>query len=268
MGFPTWTLWGMGVSAFGALVAIILAYLAQSPRLLSRLNLVGQRLDLRAKSFTGYGLALLLLSMGFFMAGVPLDRDRSGSLTETTTTPEVVAAAGTSAAEDNPAQDEAAGGQSGAMVGLPTSSPGGASGAMAGLITPQPTLDPGAIITATLDAGEVPLPPGTGTEPPATAAATATRAPTVTPTPEPSPTPSPTPILEPTARIGENTSTLPVRRLPGGPVLVVLMRGDTVIPQAGHSFYGGEVWREIQTVSGVIGWVQEQFLDYGESGEG
>lgn len=257
----------MGLSALGALVAIGLAYLAQSPRLLSRFKLTGRRFDLRAKSFTGYGLALLLLSMGFFMAGVPLDRNPSESLAETTTTPDDMAAALTSAA-DVPAEDEVAGGQSGAMSGLPTSSPGGASGAMAGLITPQPTLDPGAVITATLDAGETPLPSGVGTEPSPTIAATATRAPTVTPTPEPSPTPSPTPILEPTARIGDNTSTLPVRRLPGGPVLVVLTRGDTVIPQAGHSFYSGEVWREIQTVGGVVGWVQDQFLDYGANDEG
>ncbi len=35
----------MGLSAFGALVAIALAFLAQSPRLLARLKLGSQRLD-------------------------------------------------------------------------------------------------------------------------------------------------------------------------------------------------------------------------------
>ena len=268
----------MGLSAFGALLAITLAFLAQSPRLISRFNLTGQRLDLRAKSFTGYGLALLLLAMGFFLAGVPLDRGTGVAETEPAAVTDDVAAAGTIAAEDLAGDNEAAAGQSGAMVGLPTSPSGGASGAMAGLITPQPTLDPGVVITGTLDAAtaEIALPPGAGTdEAPAGASpvsetpqATATRAPTSTPTSEPSPTPTATPILEPTARIGDNTSTLPVRRLPGGPVLVVLVRGDTVIPLSGHSFHSGEVWREIQTVAGIIGWVPDQFLDYGTGGEG
>ena len=51
----------MGLSAVGALIAIALAFLAQSPRLLTRLNMAGQRLDMRARTLTGYGLALLLL---------------------------------------------------------------------------------------------------------------------------------------------------------------------------------------------------------------
>ncbi len=133
----------MGLAAFGALIAITFAFLAQSPRMLTRLNLSGQRLDLRAKTFTGFGLALLLLAMGFFLAGVPLepgaaetvdtptDVDRSPleEIADSAVTPEDAAETGT------------AGGQSGAMVGLPTTGPGGASGAMAGLITQQPTLE-------------------------------------------------------------------------------------------------------------------------------
>ena len=53
-----------------------------------------------------------------------------------------------------------------------------------------------------------------------------------------------------------------MRRLPGGPVLVVLVRGDTVIPLAGHAFFDGDLWREIQTVDGIVGWVPDEFLDY------
>lgn len=269
MGFPTWTLWGMGAAAFGALIAITLAFLAQSPRLLARLNLTGQRLDLRAKSYTGYGLALLLLAMGFFLAGVPLNR---GEGTASTETPAVAGSEATgSAADESPALlDEAsteAGGQSGAMVGLPTPTPGGASGAMAGLITPQPTLESGEVISGT---AEIALPPGAESSPQAVVAAETTTQPTATPTlfptatpsPTPSPTLSPTPILVPTARVNDGTSTLPVRRLPGGVVLVVLVRGDTVIPLPGHAFHSGDAWREIQTVDGVIGWVPEQFLEY------
>lgn len=257
-GFPAWTLWGMGLAACGALIAIVLAFLAQSPRLLSRLKLTGQRLDLRARAFTGYGLALLLLSMGFFLAGVPLDASRGQTVTEATNLP-----AATEAAEEAIAAGNGRNGsQSGAMVGLPTATADGVSGALGDLITPQATLEPGAIITgtvaATAEAGA--LPAATG-EPPA---ATATRAPTATPTPSPSPTPTATPIFVPTAHINNDTSTLPVRRLPGGPVLVVLVRGDTVIPLTGNAFRSGEVWQEIQTVDGVIGWVQERFLTYDE----
>ena len=53
-----------------------------------------------------------------------------------------------------------------------------------------------------------------------------------------------------------------MRRLPGGPVLVVLVRGDTIIPLSGHAFFDGDLWREIQTVAGVIGWVPDEFVDY------
>lgn len=264
----------MGLSAFGALIAITLAFLAQSPRLLSRFKLTGQRLDLRAKSFTGYGLALLLLAMGFFLAGVPLDRTEETPLAVVTGDPSAeTSLAGTINPEDVAEATETTGNQSGAMVGLSTPASGGASGAMVGLSTPQPTLEVGELISGTLDAAtaSIPLPPGAGTETPAAAAttgteepdATATRVPTNTPTLEPSPTPTPTPILVPTALIGDETSTLPLRRLPGGPVLVVLVRGDPVILLPGHSFHSGEVWREVQTVAGVIGWVQDRYLDYG-----
>ena len=274
-GFPTWTLWGMGLAAFGALVAVSLAFLAQSPRLLSRLNLTGRRLDLRARAYTGYGLALLLLSIGFFVAGVPLGPGGEATAGDTTTAAALSAddplVAGTldPAAE---AGDETTGGQSGAMVGLPTSA-GGASGAMTGLITPQVTLEPGAVIS---DTGEIALPPGATTgEPAATAAPgetpqptpTRTLVPTPTPTATPSPTPTPTPILVPTARVNDGTSTLPVRRLPCGVVLIVLVRGDTVIPLPGHAFYDGDPWREIPTVDGVIGWVPDEFLDYEEAAQ-
>lgn len=271
-GFPTWTLWGMGLAAFGALLAIGLAFLAQSPRWLTRLNLNGQRLDLRAKAFTGYGLALLLLAMGFFVAGVPLGTGAPPAVAEgEEPTAESVDRA-TPASQTTEANAAGPAGQSGAMAGLATPSSGGSSGAMTGLA--QPTLDAGAIISgpATLA-----LPPGATTgEPPAAADATQqpaaeatdaspTPEPTITPTPTPSPTPTPTPIRVPTAIIGEGTSTLPVRQLPGGEVLVIVIRGDTVIPLPGHAYHSGDLWREIQTLDGVIGWVQDEFLDYGES---
>ncbi|KAA3655882.1 MAG: hypothetical protein DWQ04_32675, partial [Chloroflexi bacterium] len=72
MGFPTWTLIGMGVTGFGALIAITLAYVAQLPRFLTRIGLAGARLDLRIRELTGLALAMVLLAFGFFLAGVPL----------------------------------------------------------------------------------------------------------------------------------------------------------------------------------------------------
>ncbi len=245
----------MGLSAVGALLAVALSFLAQSPRLLTRLHLTGSRLDLRARTMTGYGLALLLLAMGFFAAGVPLGGPGEVVAEPTVTTALAEAGPATIAAETVPAS----GSQSGAMIGLPTSSAGDVDASGLGGL---PTADLSAVapITTTVEAAPSPTvttAPGTPTP-----EATPTLPPTATPTPTPSPTPSPTPILVPTAVVGENTSTLPVRRLPGGPVLVVLMRGDIVLPRPSHAFQAGKVWREISTVDGIIGWVQDEFLDY------
>lgn len=250
----------MGLSAVAALLAIALSFLAQSPRMLTRLHLTGSRLDLRARTLTGYGLALLLLAMGFFAAGVPLGGPGAAAA-PTAAAALAEATPATTAAETLPAN----GSQSGAMVGLPTSSAGDeeANGVGGGL----PTVDLSAVAPITTTAAAGPSPTVTTAPGTPTPEATPTLFPTATPTPTPSPTPSPTPILVPTATVGENTSTLPVRQLPGGPVLVVLTRGDIVLPRPGHAFQNGDVWREISTVNGVIGWVPDEFLDYGEAVE-
>ncbi len=71
MGFPTWTLWGMGLAATAALITL---HWLSSPRRRATVpaGVGGARLDLRARNLTGYGLAFLLLAIGFFIAGVPL----------------------------------------------------------------------------------------------------------------------------------------------------------------------------------------------------
>jgi hypothetical protein len=255
----------MGLSAVGALIAIALAFLAQSPRLLTRLNMAGQRLDMRARTLTGYGLALLLLAMGFFAAGVPLSAPTAAVAAATDDAPAEVETldAGTTITATVPI-----GGQSGAMVGLPTSEPGDEA---AGL----PTVDLSAVAVIT---GTVELTPGAATAEVTpvvvdastpTAEATATLSPTATPTPTASPTPTPTPIAGPTARVGDETSTLPMRRQPGldEPVLAVLVRGEVILTLSGHAFHTGDVWREISTVTGIIGWVPERFLVFEEQGE-
>lgn len=58
--------------------------------------------------------------------------------------------------------------------------------------------------------------------------------------------------------------TLWVRRLPGieAETLRLLHNGDTVILRSGHANHSGILWREVSTVNGVAGWVQEEFLEY------
>jgi len=273
----------MGLSAFGALIATGLAFLAQSPRLISRLNLTGQRLDLRARSFTGYGFALLLLALGFFLAGVPLnDADRAAngaeSLAQVTPESDEPVIAGTIDASETITTTGQSG--TGAMVGLGTRAPGSNSGAMTGLASPEPELSAGDSLTVTVEinvppGAELAATPGEGpaapTQPPAatpTTTPTATLFPTATPTMTPSPTLTPTPIFDPTALVNAETSTLPVRHIPGGQVLVVLVRGDTVILRSGRAFHSGQTWQEISTVDGIVGWVPDRFLEYSESNEG
>lgn len=279
MGFPPWTLWGMGLSAAAALITIALAFIAQTPRLLARLGLVGARLDLRARSLTGYGLAFLLLAMGFFIAGVPLGTQPAAVAAISTGEPLV---AGTIVAEgmDQDGPVATAPGEEGT---LPESEPAATrpptTGAMGGLVAPAAEASPvpaTAEDPATEEAGPSPTTPpellGTQAAPVAgtldgTPEPTATSEPTATPQPTQTPTatPTPTPIIGPTARINDNTSTLSIRRTPGGDPLVQVVRGDTVLLLSGHAFYGGALWREVSTVDGVYGWVQEQFLDYLDS---
>ncbi len=288
----------MGLSAVAALIAVSLAFIAQTPRLIGRLGLTGARLDLRARNLTGYGLALLLLALGFFLAGVPLGGPESetavAASTETAVPeamPDELAVAGTIVPEETvtfppPGDEEAAvtvsggGSTTGAMGGIgtagepedtnesgaffPTRSDVEASGELTATIDSEATVPPELVATGVAE-GNLAEPVALATEPTATpeATATATPFPTVTPTPTPQPTLTPTPIFEPTARVGDNTSTLVVRRTPGGEQLWLLYRGDTVIPLNGRAFHSGGIWREISTVDGVVGWVQDLFLDYG-----
>ncbi|MBE2200856.1 MAG: hypothetical protein IAE79_19750, partial [Anaerolinea sp.] len=83
MGFPTWTLWGMGLAGAGALVAILLAYLAQSPGFLARVGLNARRMQLRLRAFVTLALALQLMAFGFFFAGVPLGGQETAVLPPT-----------------------------------------------------------------------------------------------------------------------------------------------------------------------------------------
>ena len=89
MGFPTWTLYGMGISVLLAMLMIVLAFIGQSPRFMRKVGLDIYRFDLRVRAFTGYAFAFLLITIGFFLAGVPLDGaiGVGAALAEDTATP-------------------------------------------------------------------------------------------------------------------------------------------------------------------------------------
>lgn len=293
MGFPAWTLVGMGLSALAGLVLLILAYLAQSPRLLKRLGLAGYRLDLRARLFTGYALASMLLALGFFLAGVPLGVAPPPAETvvvEITATPTVTIvdisgteespsgaamaadssepAGATAAPINTPASDDTASqptrdsdsGAFGGQVVTPAGADSATTGEAEPALTATPT--PAAAATAveedgTLRATATPATPTVVPSP----TATATPTPTLTPTP----TVSPTPIVGETAIIGTGSSTIWLKRTPGGQDLVLVKGGDIVILMPGHANLAGQLWREISTVDGTVGWLEENFLSFPEA---
>ena len=277
-----WTLIGMGVTAVLALLMTIVAYIAQSPRALMRMGLAGYRLDLRVKLFTGYALASLILMLGFFLAGVPIE---SGSNTAEVTPTSELAAVPTSSntgamgalpttavatdtipipvtepetsADDNTTQTPS----SGAFGGPPPSSEDAVA-----------TEEATATATATPEqAGPSPTPGGdsettavpSATNSAETAVPTATPTATATPLPTATPTPTitPTPIEGITGTITTNGSTLWVRRSPGGQQLVIVQDNEIVILENGRANQGGILWREISTVNGITGWVQAEFLE-------
>lgn len=265
MGFPAWTLWGMGLSVLGALITIALSLLAQSPQALKRIGLGGSTLDQRARAFTTYAFALLILALGFFLAGVPIGPDSqtaaqanpTDQLTPAPTLAEEQIAAETDAANiesPTPPLTPATG-----AFGGPPSEPASPSASQP--ITPSTTITAGTPLENGATAVNTPTPT---TEPDDTAEPTATPEPTLTPTPTdtPIPTLTPTPILSPTAVVDIGGGNVWIQRSPGGQNLIILSSGDIVILLNGRANQGGVLWQEIMTVDGIVGWIQEEYLVY------
>lgn len=285
----------MGIAAAAAVLALLIAFLAQSPRTMRRLGLDVYRLDLRVREFTGYALAALLLVLGFFLAGVPVGGPVAAepAPSETPTqqvavaTPDVPATLTRSAMTDTlpiatPSVTARAVGQtpvSGAFgAGQPdTPTPSPTLTGVTDTLTTTAPLEP-AIPTLTPTGGPTGQPTATGT-PTRVTTPTPTRTPTPTPTLTPSPTPTssptptptatpsltPTPITEPTAIVNSTGSNVWVYRSPGGQQLVLVPGGTPVILLPRRASQGGFIWREIKTVQGQVGWIDEQYLDYGEA---
>jgi hypothetical protein len=265
MGFPLWTLWGMGLSLLGALLLLGFSLLMQSPgRVKGRID--PQQYEARLRVLTTFAFALLLLTVGFFMAGAPAGQDGESVRADQTpiATPVALNGGGRSADFDNLPTRLPALPESGAFGGPPpvdALTPAGSAaqegGGSADIPTPFGTQP-----AATATPSPVPTPPPDATP-------TATPTPTVTPLPTATPTPTmtPTPIEGRTATVNTNGSTLWMRRTPGGANLVLLQDGDTLILLPGNANHSGILWKEAMTVRGLSGWVQSEFIRLGGNGE-
>lgn len=278
MGFPEWTLWGMGLAAAAALFFVVLAYLAQSPRQIASYRWLAFRLANRGRSLTGYGLASLLIALGFFLAGIPLDQPAVAEIPSATTAALVdttvsqpTATPGDTAAElaaqtpeESETDDQSP--ESGAFLRPPTAT---AEGSAEGEGSDDGESDPASEATA-----EEEQPTSAVTAAP-TATPSATPRPSITPSPTPSATPTvtPTPTITPTPITGETSvvetlsSTLWVRRTPGGAQLELVLNGDILILEESRVSVGGTLWQQVRTVSGNLGWVQSEFLTNPEGAE-
>ena len=274
MGYPEWTLLGMGLSLLGALLALAFALLGQSPGLTQRLGLGGARLDLRVRSFTTYAFALLLLSIGFFLAGIPVDSPAAVAVGTTEpensdNSPNDVAgidSLGTPSAFDAGGENSSEESQSAQAIS-PTAATSPESGSFGGPPPSSASVESEAEGEASSSesgsTGDESLSPLQNTETPRPSSTPTTIA-TPTPTQTPSPTITPTPITGETAIISSGGSTVWITRSPGGQNLTLVRDGDTVLILSGHANQAGLLWREVRTVNGILGWVQETYLEYPE----
>lgn len=272
MGFPQWTLWGMGISLSGVLLLLLYSLRLQSTRVRVQGQIDPYRMEARVRAVTVYALALLLLAGGFFVAGVPLGESSEDGGSEPVSAPiveaesvvdledEAVALVATEPVEIvSPPASEATPSptsvpltpESGAFGGPPPTDAPTDTPEPTDLPTDEPTSTP--TITPSPTNTPTPLPTNTPVPPP-------------TDTTTPTPTLTPTPIDGNTARINTGGSTIWVSRYPGSATNDALLQdGDTVILLPGNANYAGIQWKEIMTVTGIVGWVQAEFLSFSES---
>ncbi len=256
----------MGLSATGALLALILAYIGQSPRVLNQSGLKRARLDLRVRAFTSYAIALLILAIGFFLAGVPLGQQPESNLLEgqtTETESSLSVDAGTSF-------DEVAVSSSDLSSPTIASTPATPeTGAFAGPPTTTESLeevpiDAAEVMTSTItNSPSAPDFPTASEEVLASPTATSTSTPTATPTPTYTPTPTltPTPINGRTAIVNSAGNMIWLHRSPGGQDLVLVDDNEILLLLPGHANQGGQLWQEVSTLEGIAGWILEDLLE-------
>lgn len=266
----------MGASALAALLATVLAYIGQSPRFVKRVGLDIYRLDLRVRGFTGFSLAMMLLALGFFLAGVPLSSTQVTNPDEGDVAIAITAVPSADVMLDDldliptatafveeQGSEESSTPVSGAFGGPPPGRETPITNTLPISTTiPTPVIEEPATATPT----ENPNTPTNTPTPDPSATPTPSETPTQTPTPTATSTPTltPTPIVGDTAIVSSDGSTVWVRRSPGGQQLTLVNDGDTVILLDGNANQGGILWQEIMTVDGLAGWMEAQFIDYGE----
>lgn len=254
----------MGLTLFGALLILGLALFIQTPALARRSGL-----PFSVRTLSGYAFALILLAIGFFVAGVPVGQTITptvaANLTATPTSQfdnVVILPSPTSAEAEVAVTTPPLTPITGAFGGPP---PTQVTPTLTTTITTTQESASGDNDTATATPRPTNAPSVTPTASPTT---TASPTPTITPSPTPTPTPTwtPTPITGPTAQVASNGSTLFVRRYPGGTETITFVNdGDTVLLLSGRANQGGILWQEISTVAGIEGWVPYELLDFGNS---
>lgn len=247
----------MGLCALGAIVFIALAYLGQSPQFIRRNRTVGPRLAPRARSFTGYALALLLMGMGFFMAGVPLDGQSAALETAATDGVTTAPSPPPSTLEVAESMEDPAATPTLTVPLRPTSTTP-ESGSFA-----RPNTDSDEEGAAAEDEPSSSVSSaGVSVDPTATSPPTAT--PTVTPSPTVTPTPTftPTPIFDDTVAIDIGAGTIWLRTSPfrESSEVVMLNHEDLVIPTGRRANQAGFRWAEVAALDGQVGWILEEFL--------
>lgn len=267
MDYPGWIIIGLVLSLLGALIALIFSLIGQSPGLAKRIGLGGSRMDLRVRSYTTYALALLLLAIGFFLASIPINT--SSGEGEPPLAARTMEATTTSSSDASLTEDvmiDSTITPRSGMVIADTPETGSFDG------PPSPGASPSAEITEGTTTAETTavVESNEAVDPTETEATSTSEASTPTITPQPSPTPTrtppptltPTPITGDTAVVSSGGSTVWITRTPGGQNVALARDGDTLIILSGHANQGGELWREVRTVSGVHGWIREIYLEY------
>ncbi|MEM8858586.1 MAG: hypothetical protein AAGD96_09705 [Chloroflexota bacterium] len=289
-GFPTWTLIGMGVCGGLSVLFNALAYLAQSPDMQTRLRVAGLPFVQNGRRYSGLGLALVLVGMGFFMAGVPLESSGSGAEADELASDAVVE--DTSAAdlpevsevdevasivEGAPESSEAQSGSFGSAEedaasieddSEPAEEPsdGSESGSFSQPAdVSEPEEDNSVVVSeaATEEPTETVAPTQAPSETP-TAEPTNTPVPTATPSPTPTNTPTPTitptTIAVDTVEVAFDGSVLWVYRVPNNQRLALVNNGDQLIMLPGRAIVQGTTWQEVSLLDGSPGWIQLRYL--------
>lgn len=265
----------MGFSLIGALITVAYSLYIQSP---NRQHLTAQiepyRKDARVRALTTVAFAFLLLSVGFYIAGVPLGTtstavEQTDAVADASSDVEALAIV---TVEGNlvVSRTPVTGAMGAPLVVDENEVDAGQVEESVDLVEPVQADEAVAVVEDVESADQpdsTPMPPTeTPTETP-TPTRTPTPLPTNTPTPTQSPTPTltPTPIDEPTGFVNTGGSTLWVKSTPGGNNLILLQDGDTVILMPGNANHTGVIYKQIKTVDGTVGWAQREFLAFGDS---